>query len=331
MTARRILVTGAAGFVGSHVCEALLAAGHRVVGIDAFTDYYPRSVKEANLCRSLDSSSFAFHELDLRTADLDPILDGVDAVINEAAMPGLVRSWSDIDAYVACNILAVARLVEAARRANVRRFVQISTSSVYGTNAVGDESLPTRPVSPYGVTKLAAEELVLAHFRTFGFPALILRYFSLYGPRQRPDMAYHRFVEALLDRRPVVIYGDGLQSRANTYVADAVQGTIAALDGGAVGEIYNIGGGEPITVRAAIDQLAAALGVRPTIVFEPAIPGDQRHTHADTAKARAAFGYAPAIGPAKGLPAQAAWQRALRNSGGETPHGQPAQPGHGVD
>lgn len=307
----RILVTGAAGFVGSHLCEQLLAEGHEVAGLDAFIDSYPRAVKERNLAELRRHARFAFHELDLRTDPLEPVLDGVDAVINEAAMAGLSRSWGEMELYASCNLLAVRRLIDASRARGVRRFLQISTSSVYGVEAVGDESVPTRPVSPYGVTKLAAEHLVLAYVQTFGFPAAILRYFSIYGPRQRPDMAYHIFIEALRAGRPITVFGDGRQSRSNTYVTDCVRGTILALGGAGVGEVYNIGGGEVISLSDAIALMADALGVRPVVRHEPARPGDQRHTRADSSRAWQEFGYRAAVSPREGLRAQVAWHLSL--------------------
>lgn len=304
----RVVVTGVAGFVGSHLAEALVAAGHEVVGIDAFIDYYPRSVKEANLARLAGEPRFAFHELDLRSDDLRPALDGASAIVHLAAMPGLARSWTDVELYTTCNLLGTHRLVEASLDVAVGRFIHASTSSVYGTDAVGDETSPTLPISPYGVTKLAAEHLVLAYVRTRGLPAAILRYFSMYGPRQRPDMAYHIFVEALLDGRPVTVFGDGQQSRSNTFIADCVRGTIAAIEGAAIGETYNIAGGQPLTVNEAIATIAAALDVEPVILHEPPRPGDQRRTLADTSKARSTFGYEPTVSPAEGLAAQVAWQ-----------------------
>lgn len=308
----RILVTGVAGFVGSHVAERLLSDGHDVVGLDGFTDYYPRPIKERNLAPMLGRAGFTFHELDLRRDPLGPAVDGVEAVIHEAAMPGLPRSWSDVEAYLDCNVLGVARLLEACRAAGIRRFLQASTSSVYGLEAVGDETMPLRPISPYGVTKLAAEHLIQAHIATFGFPAVIVRYFSIFGPRQRPDMAYNRFIEAMLDGRPITLFGDGEQTRSNTFISDAVEGTLAALEGGQIGEVYNIGGGESLTVNQAIATIAEFVGVEPVIERAAAQPGDQRRTGADTSRAERTFGYRPTIGAREGLRRQVEWQRGLR-------------------
>lgn len=308
----RVVVTGAAGFIGSTLSEALVAAGHEVIGLDAFIDYYPRALKVANLAGLAEAPGFRFVEVDLRTDDLDPLLDGAEAVVHEAAMAGLMRSWSDLELYTSCNILATNRLIEAARRADVRRFVLASTSSVYGTEAVGDEDRPLEPSSPYGITKLAAEKLVLANVALHGFPATIVRYFSIYGPRQRPDMAYHLFTEAMLDRRPITVFGDGEQTRSNTYIDDAVDGTLRALERGAVGGIYNIGGGRTISLNEAIALIAERVGVEPIIERRPARPGDQRHTSADVSRARAALGYAPRVEPAEGLARQVAWHLARR-------------------
>jgi nucleoside-diphosphate-sugar epimerase len=304
----RILVTGVAGFVGSHLAEGLLAAGHEVVGLDAFIDYYPRALKERNLEDLRRHAAFDFHELDLRSDSLDSCLEGIEVVVNEAAMAGLMRSWQDLEAYTSCNILAVNRLAEAAVRAGVGKFLHVSTSSVYGMDAVGDEDQPLQPISPYGVTKLAAENLVLAHVRSSGLPASILRYFSIYGPRQRPDMAYRIFIGAMLDGHEITVYGDGRQSRSNTFISDCVRGTIQAIEGAQVGEIYNIGGGQEIALAEAIDLIADATGASPRIRREPPRPGDQRRTWADTGKARTAFGYQPTVTPEVGLREQVAWQ-----------------------
>lgn len=311
----RILITGAAGFIGSHVAERLLGDGHDVVLLDGFTDYYDPANKERNVAAASQHPCATLHRLDLRVDDLAPALDGVEAVIHLAAMPGLPRSWTEMEAYIGCNLLATSRLVTAARDAAVGRFLLASTSSVYGEDALGDERQPLRPVSPYGVTKLAAEHLVGAYVRSHGFPASIVRYFSIYGPRQRPDMAYHRFIETLMDGGPLTVFGDGRQTRTSTYIADCVEGTLRALDGAAVGEVYNIGGGERLELLEAIAIIGEGLGVTPEVRFEPARAGDQRHTGADTTKAREAFGYRPAWSPVDGLRAQIAWHRGLREGG----------------
>jgi nucleoside-diphosphate-sugar epimerase len=319
----RVVITGAAGFVGSHLSEALIAGGHEVIGIDAFVPYYPRPMKEANLEGLRQEPRFTFHELDLRSADVRPIVEGSDAIIHLAAMPGLAQSWVDVDTYIACNLTATHRIVEAALAAGVPRFLHASTSSVYGSEAVGDESSPTRPISPYGVTKLAAEHLILAYTRTHGLPASIVRFFSIYGPRQRPDMGYHRFIEAMLDGQTISVYGDGEQSRTNAFIDDAVRGTIAALEGAPVGEVFNIAGHAEITVNEAIATIAGLLDVEPRIRTEAVRPGDQRRTAADTGRAERTFGYQPRVLPAEGLAAQVAWHRARRS--------RPAGAGSAVD
>ena len=309
----RFVVTGCAGFIGSHVSERLVDLGHEVAGIDCFTDYYGRDIKERNLERLRQEGAFTLHELDLRTSALAPALDGADVVIHQAAMAGLLRSWVDVDAYQSCNFTGTHRLVEAARDAGVARFVHASTSSVYGTDATGDETSPLEPTSPYGVTKLAAEKLVLAFGRTHGFPGVVLRYFSIYGPRQRPDMGYHLFIEALLDGRPITIFGDGLQTRSNTYIADCVDATItAALSSDGVGEVFNIGGGDVVSVLDVLAILGELLGVESVTEHAPGRPGDQRHTRADFGKAAAVFGYAPKTSARDGLAAQVDWQVGLR-------------------
>jgi nucleoside-diphosphate-sugar epimerase len=312
----RLVVTGAAGFVGSHLVDAALAAGHDVVGIDAFIPYYPRDVKTQNLAAAADSPSFRLVEADLRTAPLQQLLEGADAVVHLAAMPGLPRSWSEFELYASCNIVGTERLLEAIRDAGVGRLVHVSTSSVYGRMAVGDESLPTAPVSPYGVTKLAAEHLVGAFAEAFGLRATILRYFSIYGPRQRPDMAYHRFAEALIDGDELTVFGDGRSSRTSTYVDDAVRATLAAVTLGRDGAVYNIGGGEPVTVLESIEIMADAIGARPRIAFGEARAGDQRHTAADTALARRDLGFQAEVTPPDGLRRQVAWHVARRRTAG---------------
>ena len=305
----KCLVTGAAGFIGSHLCQRLLDLGHTVTGIDAFIPYYPRPVKEANLASIVSRPSFSFHECDLRSAPLAPLLAETDGVFHLAAMPGLTKSWTDFELYESCNVLATHRLVEAARgTGGLRRFIYASTSSVYGRTSSGDETIPTRPISPYGVTKLAAEHLCRAYAEEHGLPLVVLRYFSVYGPRQRPDMGYHRFIHALLSDEPVTVYGDGMQVRGNTYVDDCVEATIAAVDS-AVGEIYNVGGGETATVWQILQKLEALVGRRASIRHEPARPGDQRSTSADTSKLRRDLGWRPRVPLDEGLARQVEWQR----------------------
>lgn len=306
------LVTGAAGFIGSQLCERLLRDGHTVSGLDAFIPYYAPEAKQRNLSTALAHPAFRFHRLDLRTDPLDETLTGVDVIFHLAAMPGLTASWTDFDLYQSCNITATQRLLEALRRAGqATRLVVISTSSVYGRFASGDEMLPTRPISPYGVTKLASEQLCRAYAESLGFPLVILRYFSVYGPRQRPDMGYHRFMAALLEGHPIEVYGDGQQVRGNTYVDDCVEATLAAVTA-RPGEIYNIGGGEAASVWDILRKIEAIAGRRFEVRTRPERPGDQRHTFADTTRLRAHLGWAPRVSLDEGLARQWEWHKGGR-------------------
>jgi nucleoside-diphosphate-sugar epimerase len=308
----KCLVTGAAGFIGSHLCERLLGLGHAVAGLDAFVPSYDRRVKEANLAACRAHPAFTLYPLDLRADDLTPALDGAEAVFHLAAMPGLPRSWTDFDLYQTCNVVGTQRLLEAARRTGpLKRFVYASTSSVYGRYGSGDEALPTRPVSPYGVTKLAAEHLCRAYADEHGLPLVVLRYFSVYGPRQRPDMGYHRFIRALLDGGEIVVYGDGQQTRGNTYIDDCTAATVAAV-GSPVGEVYNVGGGETASVWDILGKLERITGRKAAVRREAARPGDQRFTAADAGKLTRHLGWSPQVGLDAGLARQAAWQAAQR-------------------
>jgi nucleoside-diphosphate-sugar epimerase len=302
------LVTGAAGFIGSHLCERLLAEGHSVVGVDGFIPYYPRPIKEQNLVLARQHPQFTFHELDLRTQPIDPVLDRVEAIFHLAAMAGLVKSWTDFDLYASCNLTATARLLEAIERQATRpRFIYGSTSSVYGRYSAGDETLPTRPISPYGVTKLASENLCFAHADR-GLPLVVLRFFSVYGPRQRPDMGYFKFIDWMLKDQPVIITGDGHQVRGNTYVDDCVAATMATLKA-PVGETYNLGGGETASVWDILHKLEKILGKKAQACIEPARPGDQRSTFADTGKLVRHLGWRAQTGLEEGLRKQVEWQR----------------------
>jgi nucleoside-diphosphate-sugar epimerase len=304
------LVTGAAGFIGSHLCERLLHDGHDVRGLDCFIPYYPRALKEANLIESRKSRNFAFWPLDLRTDPLIDAVDGVDTVFHLAAMPGLAKSWTNFDLYESCNVTATQRLLEAVRQAGVRRLVYVSTSSVYGRFGSGDETLPTRPISPYGATKLAAEHLCRAYGEEQGVPVVVLRYFSVYGPRQRPDMGYARFVDALLSAAPIAVFGDGQQVRGNTYISDCVAATVAAAEA-PVGEVYNVGGGETASVWDILHRLERIIGCKANVRREAARPGDQRYTLADTTRLTRHLGWEPRVGLDEGLSRQVAWQSAL--------------------
>lgn len=305
------LVTGAAGFIGSHLCEALLAKGHEVRGLDAFIPYYPREVKEANLATAREHNHFRFFELDLRTDDLKCVLSDCEVVFHEAAMPGLMRSWSDLELYSSCNLVGTQRLLEAARQARVAHFIHISTSSVYGREATGPEDSLLRPSSPYGITKLAAEYLCRTYSDHFGLPLTILRYFSVYGPRQRPDMAYYILIQCLLTDEPFTIYGIGDQTRSNTYVSDCVAATLLAMTNRrqALHQTFNVGGGEVVSLNQVIAMLEQMTGRKVTIRREPARPGDQKHTAADISRISAALGYRPTTPVCKGLEAQLAWQQ----------------------
>jgi len=303
------LVTGAAGFIGSHLCERLLQRGWSVRGIDAFIPYYPQAVKEANLALCGNHPHFTFYPVDLRVHALDALLSGVEAIFHLAAMPGLARSWTEFDLYVSCNVIATQRLLEAAGRVKgLRRFVYASTSSVYGRYGSGDETMPARPISPYGVTKLAAENLCRSYAEERDLPLVVLRYFSVYGPRQRPDMGYHRFVQALLTGQPIVVYGDGMQVRGNTFVADCVEATVASLDA-MLGEIYNVGGGEAVSVWDVLRKLETITGAKAVTRHEAARPGDQRYTCADTSRILRHLGWRPRVGLDEGLAQQVAWQQ----------------------
>lgn len=307
------LVTGAAGFIGSRLCEQLLALGHRVTGIDSFDPYYPRAGKEANLAVARRQLSFVFHEVDLRREPLAPFVDGVDAIFHLAAMPGLVKSWLDFEGYWTCNVLTTQRLLDAVRHgaSGLKRFILASTSSVYGADASGDESLPTRPISPYGVTKLAAEHTARAYAAAFGIPVVTLRYFSVYGPRQRPDMGYSKFIRALLANEPITVFGDGMQARGNTYVDDCVAATIQAMRA-EPGEVFNVGGGQAVNVWDVLSHLETLTGRRFAVRREPARPGDQQHTLADTSKIRTLLGWEPLTPFAEGIARQLRWQRTLQ-------------------
>ena len=307
----RALVTGVAGFIGSTLAERLVGDGVEVAGVDSFTDYYPRSIKERNLARLLAGPRFRFIESRIQDADLPALLEGCTHVFHLAAQAGVRRSWGrDFAIYTVNNIEATQVLLEAAVRApSLERFVYASSSSVYGDNTpmpFREDALP-QPVSPYGVSKLAAEQLCYLYHANFKVPTVSLRYFTVYGPRQRPDMGFHKFLRATILGEPIAVFGDGEQTRDFTFVQDAVAATIAAGRRGVPGRVYNIGGGSRVSVNEVLDLIGRIAGRRPVVRVDPAQKGDMRHTYADTSLARADIGFAPAVKLEEGLTAEYQW------------------------
>jgi len=299
----KYVVTGAAGFIGSHLSEALLARGDEVVGVDCFTDYYDPALKEEN-ARGID-----VRRVDLAEDSLD--LDGVDGVFHLAGQPG-VRSFGEaFPLYLRRNVLATQRVFQSAAGAGVR-VVFASSSSIYGEAErypTPEETTP-RPISPYGVTKLACEHLAAAYATAFGLDAVVLRYFTVYGPRQRPDMFFRRVCDALLTGGTFEIYGSGEQSRSFTEVGDTVAATIAAMDGGAPGTVYNVGGGEEASMLEAIALLERAAGRTLDVRHVEVARGDVRRTKAEASRIRDALGWEPRVGLAGGLARMWSWASA---------------------
>jgi nucleoside-diphosphate-sugar epimerase len=311
----RVVVTGAAGFIGSHLVERLLADDHEVVGVDCFTDYYRRARKEQNLEAARAHPNFSFEELDLVSADLTAALEGADVVYHLAGQPGVRPSWGhQFDRYARDNVLATQRLLEHLKDSRLSRLVFAGSSSVYGDA----ESFPTResalpqPVSPYGVTKLAAEHLAFLYRRNFGIPVVSVRYFTVYGPRQRPDMAFSRFMQALADGDSIEVFGDGEQTREFTYVSDAVEGTLKAATAEVVGDVFNLGGGSRVTVNKVLTTLEEISRLQLRRHELPAAPGDPRHTGASINKAREQLGWEPRVSLRDGLARQWQWFQETR-------------------
>jgi nucleoside-diphosphate-sugar epimerase len=306
----RVLVTGCAGFVGSHLSERLADSGDEVVGVDCFSDYYPREQKERNLERLWDRPDFSLRELDLGSDPLEDLLDGIDIVFHLAAQPGVRGSFgASFSRYVHDNVLATQRLLEASVGAGVGVFVFASSSSVYGNSLAYPTSEDVRrtPISPYGLTKLAAEELAQVYGRLDGIRTVGLRYFTAYGPRQRPDMAFTRFLNSALAGDPVKILGDGSQVRDYTFIDDVVEGTIAAARHGAPGGIYNIGGGTQVRLLEILRKIEGLLDRPIEIEHLPEARGDVRRTCADPRRAERDLGFRPSVDLDEGLSRQAEW------------------------
>lgn len=316
----RALVTGCAGFIGSHLTEALLDAGHSVVGIDCFNDNYGRAQKLTNLRQVREWASFEFVPIDLSRGELAEFVDCADVVFHLAAEPGVRASWgARYERYVQNNILATQHILHAGRGRDGLRVVFASSSSVYGSAAPGERSSersPTRPISPYGQTKLGAEQLCGLHRAEFGMDIVCLRYFTVFGPRQRPDMAFHRFLRAALCGEPIDVFGDGGQTRDFTYVEDVVAATLAAATQPSIpAEVLNIGGGAPVSLRGALAIVQELVGRPLDIRYVPREHGDVRDTAADTTLARELLGFAPRTGLEEGLVAELEWIAPLVRDG----------------
>ena len=309
----RALVTGAAGFIGSHLSAALLDSGASVAGIDCFTDYYSRAIKEANLGNVKGRPGFSFVEAALQDVDLPALLTGVTHIFHLAGQAGVRKSWGgDFDVYIRDNIQATQRLLEAIARMPIQKYVYSSSSSVYGNHV----PLPMRedtylqPLSPYGVTKLAGEHLGNLYCANHGVPAVSLRYFTVYGPRQRPDMAFQRFLTAARDGTPITMYGDGEQTRDFTYIANVVDGVLRACESAqAAGEVINVATGRRISLNELLRVMNQIVGTRLEPIYLEARVGDVRDSQADISKARALLGYEPAIGLEEGLQHTLDWCR----------------------
>jgi UDP-glucose 4-epimerase len=311
----KVVVTGAAGFIGSHLVERLLGEGHEVTGVDGFVDFYPRAVKEKNLSLARAHPRFRLVEGLLQDIPLDGLLEGAGQVYHLAAQAGVRSSWGrEFQLYTDHNVLATQRLLEAAVEAGVPRLVYASSSSVYGDSVALPlhEDAACRPLSPYGVTKLAAENLACLYERNHGLPAVSLRFFTVYGPRQRPDMAFHRFLAAARDGTPIRVFGDGKQTRDFTYVDDIVTATIRAADSGRPGCVYNVGGGQRLALEDVLRTIEQVTGRPLAITRDEAQKGDMRDTFADTTAAKRDLAFRPTVTLPEGLAREWEWIRGPR-------------------
>jgi UDP-glucose 4-epimerase len=310
------LITGAAGFIGSNIAKKLLLEGEEVIGVDCFTDYYPRSLKEDNIKALLDNKNFSFIEKDLLEMDLNELLKGIDYIYHQAAQAGVRSSWGeDFEIYNQNNILLTQKLLEAAKNSDqLKKFIYASSSSVYGDT----DQLPMhednrlQPVSPYGVSKLAGENLAYLYFKNFKVPTVSLRYFTVYGEGQRPDMAFHIFIKAFLKGEEINIFGDGKQSRNFTYVEDIARANILAARKSPAGEIINIGGsGKGIILNDTISMIKELTGRETEINYLKKVKGDVKHTSADTSKAEKLLGYQPTVSFKEGLQREVEWLKEI--------------------
>ncbi len=306
----KVLITGVSGFIGSHLAERLTHEGNAVVGLDSFLDYYPKEIKKHNLRSLFDRPNFEFLEGDILEIDLGGVLDGVEAVFHQAAIAGVRSSWGlRFEEYVRNNILGTQKLLETSKDLGLNKFIYASSSSVYGDvdELPVKEATIQKPISPYGVTKLGGEHLATLYNKAFGIPTVSLRYFTVYGPRQRPDMAFHRFIKAIITGDEIQIYGTGEQTRDFTFIDDAVDANVGAMLNGVPGEVYNIGGGSRVTVNEAIGILEDIVGKTANVVYVEPQKGDAKHTYSDVSKAKADFGYSPKYDLRAGLERHYEW------------------------
>ncbi len=305
-----LLITGVSGFIGSHLAERVLNEGYDLIGVDSFLDYYPKKIKESNLKRLLANPKFKFIEGNLLKLNLREILNRVEAVFHQAAIPGVRASWGkDFNQYVENNIEGTQVLLEACRDINLKKFIYASSSSVYGDSdeLPIKETSPTNPVSPYGVSKLAGEHLSTLYYKGYGIPTVSLRYFTVYGPRQRPDMGFHKFISAVLLGREIEIYGTGEQTRDFTFIEDAVEANLQAFFDGKEGEVYNVGGGSRIKLIEAIRIIEEISGKKADLKYKEPQRGDAKHTYADVSKAKRDFAYSPRVNIYEGLKRHYEW------------------------
>jgi UDP-glucose 4-epimerase len=313
----KVIVTGAAGFIGSNLCRKLLADGFSVTGIDSFTDYYPRWIKERNISPLRAHNEFDFLDKDLD--DLDPagVLEGADCVFHLAAQAGVRGSWGrSFDIYLKNNIRVTQKLLEASKGLPLKKFIYASSSSVYGLTPTlpMSETNAVHPLSPYGVSKLAAEQLCFLYYKNFGVPAVSLRLFTVYGPSQRPDMAFHKFFKALAEDREIVVFGDGQQTRDFTFVTDIVQANLAALVSGKPGETYNVGGGHRKKLADVIRLMEGISRTKARVRRTEKEKGDVPDTWADIRKAQQDLGYSPKTRLDEGLEQEWRWIQQLYSS-----------------
>jgi len=308
------IVTGAAGFIGSHLCEKLLDIGHSVIGIDSFTDFYPKYIKEQNIRPLLKKDKFEFIAKDIHKYDLSKLMKKAGCVFHLAAQAGVRTSWGqNFSIYTKNNIEATQKLLEAAKDVTLEKFIYASSSSVYGfcPELPMVETSPCFPYSPYGVTKLAAENLCNLYFRNYEVPCVSLRFFTVYGPGQRPDMAFHKFFKAIIDNKPISIYGDGKQTRDFTYIDDIIEANVASLTMGKPGEIYNLGGGNRKKLEDILPILEKVTQKKIKITWEGRQLGDVPHTFANIEKARKELNFQPKTKVDDGLEEEWKWIQKL--------------------